>query len=696
MKKIQTQIILALITLFSGSIHAAQAEIVAKDTLVLDLPNVTLEQERDNGQLNNALTFIGLGSDGKEWKSQIWFIADDIYGEWQDNDFLNWDGSLGSGCYNYIRPAKSDLGFYPYEQSLVAHISQDEKGGTVIEVNGLIKNWGTWRRVLIHALIPAVEPKDTITTDLGHAYVLYNNFYQYYLIEGSNDDYSLRFGLQTDSLRDGTYHMAELLIPEFQSTAGDTIPVKDATLEISHQDNIHLYALSLLSEDNILYEIAFDDHIADTLTTDTVAITCYHSTLTDFTLLYGYYQLYGESSDYRVAINITQEAIENEYVILSTEHFDLSQTVVYNNQTDSLIHIVNAHASIVLEDKDVTMYASLTGMDTRLYEVTIPIGRSSLPVTEDTVYMDFGHHVGRVDYSAPIGYFGVVLSEPEEYDVHATFYAGGDLSGDFSIEHFDYESTYITTYPKDTNLVRFTDIRMATAHLDSIGDTLHIQLTMIGIDNVTYIAEAYLLPKRWLHGQDVNVDYQNGKVSMVGLSIGEAGGYSAYMIQLQRADYWTLDSEPGGNSEFFSFFFVTDKESSIEGEYGYSAGNLSPEYYHTIMEDSTEIYLGPMAGTLSIKALNSQQIPLADGSVYHTHWYEIKAEFLANNGEIYTLSGKNVLLCIDTEGDMVEIAEGDLAIEDTSTIRRPTKRITGGELIIERAGHRYNALGIRR
>ncbi len=82
---------------------------------------------------------------------------------------------------------------------------------------------------------------------------------------------------------------------------------------------------------------------------------------------------------------------------------------------------------------------------------------------------------------------------------------------------------------------------------------------------------------------------------------------------------------------------------------------------------------------------------------YHTHWYSINAEFVAENGIIYTLMGDNILLCVDSDTEeLVELSESELtALEDVLSEQgyRIEKVLENGQILIRRAEATYDLQG---
>ena len=94
---------------------------------------------------------------------------------------------------------------------------------------------------------------------------------------------------------------------------------------------------------------------------------------------------------------------------------------------------------------------------------------------KDTIFIDFGEGVGRMDYSQGLGMLGIVLVDDGDIDVHVAAYNNLRLSGTIYSDYFDYNGCYLTTYLAEGS-TRFTDIKPAQMTLSSIGDTLHITL----------------------------------------------------------------------------------------------------------------------------------------------------------------------------------------------------------------------------
>lgn len=690
-------LILLLALIFSGSISAIPTEITAKDTLVLNLPAVTLEQQRNAGVMTNIFTFVGTGSDGKQWSSQIEFNADSIFGEWKDNDFYNWDGSHGSGSFNFLRQANSDIVFYAYKEALTAHITKNEQETTLIDVNGLINVWGSWRRVLIHAEIAAPAPEDTVYADLGVAAVIVNSFFGTTIIEGKNDTYHLAFGITGTELEDGTYLMGNMLKPELILLPADTIEPADANVVISTRaDSEKEIVLTMLSTENILYIISM--HTGQLPITDTVAIDCRASEIRDYSLEYQLFEVSGQATGYNVAVAIAADYWNNLLAgdTLTNKQLVMNYTSIADMQTEAIVRIFDAKVSLqMIEQNKGILYANLKGVNGTLYQVTMPIGFSYLPEAKDTVNIDCGEGVGRIDYRQGIGYIGLILYKQGVADAQVVLYNGMSLLGTFTPEYFDYEQCRIMEV-RDTVLV-FHDIKAAQITLDSIHDTLHITLDAVAINDTLYHMTAWMGPKRCLTGDSVSYNIgTDNNVHMVALRAPAPGEEDAdiYHINFQRGV--SEDSEIARDAEIWNFGIWQEDVDGVEGIYGYSEGTMDDRLYHTIYEDGVEIYLAPVAGTMEIEVVEEITIPY-EGGEYNTHIYTIVSDFVAENGVLYHLSGTNYIICADAEtGVLIELTEQLLtALTEALSEKgyRVEKILRDGQLIIVSGGKEYDVMG---
>lgn len=244
MKKISILIGLML-ALCTGYTQAAEMDVVVKDTIEYTTTNIVIDQD-------DSTTYITLFSMDKVWRSQVRYLSLEKTGEYGAEECgltRKWGAN-----YNYIRPVKSDFQFYSYKE-LAVRVSEDAEG-LHIEVNGLINDWGTWRRVLIHGLVAYVAPKDTVEIALGQANVEYNALYQNYSIQAENEDYSWQVALQGEVL-DGEYKDNKILVPRLLRKIDEyEIEGKLYSAQCtSVEDETTITVEFVGTKDNILYRI---------------------------------------------------------------------------------------------------------------------------------------------------------------------------------------------------------------------------------------------------------------------------------------------------------------------------------------------------------------------------------------------------------------------------------------------------------
>lgn len=675
-----------------GSVRSMAEDLVAVNTIQMMYPDVVSEPDPNNELYN--FTFKGADSKGKKWRVQIKYTSPIMYGVFEDADFYNLDGSVEAGAYyNYIR-TDDGMSFFPFKHlnaTIVHHADS-----IVIDMNGLYKNRNDeWERVLVHAFVPTPAPTDTIYADLGRVATMPHMIYESLYLDAGNEEYSLAFGISGQmSLSAGTYYTADLLKPEFVRVAqNDTIESASAELNVRDTtDGYHALTLQLYSVDNVLYVL--DMHTGKPEITDTVTVDCLTGGILE-QAEFNMFQIYGEGNEYNAAVSVTRGVIENGLRSIPRDSILLAYTAVAN-RTD-LIPIRIEEADALLETSEETgvktLRATLYGTNGTLYKVSIPLGHSYLPEAKDTINIDFGDGVGRVDYSQGLGLIGFVLANESNVDVHVSAIAGMKLSGTIYSDYFNYDGCYITTYSEEST--RFTDIKAAQMTLDSVGDVLHITLDAITITDTLYHMTARLQPKYALTGTEIEYSVAlTDDVSMIALTTDSL----VYRMQFQRADQWTEDYEPLGNYELWTFSFLAEKPYSIAGTYGFSAGNLDMAQLFVLYEDGTEIYLAPVAGTLTLTCIDELTIPLDNQSSFKTHIYSIEANVLAENGRIYHLQGDNFLLCVNAEtGEFVEIPESSTALNDALEERGFVVRkvLRNGQILIERAEGTYNMQGAR-
>lgn len=706
-----------LIALFCccTSLSVAQT-ITVSDTLTLTVTSIVPEP---NPNANDYIfSFYGTDNTNKSQKVQIRYNSTSMYGTFTNNDFYNWDGSPSSGTYNYIRRTDSDLYFYPFKNELTAIVA-DEAGATVIDVNGLINVYGKWTRVLLHGVIPAPVPDDTVSIDLGLTTVIPMNQlgYEYLRLDAANDTYSLAFGIVgTNTLQTGTYYQAELLRPDLVVLPNDTIAVSSATLVVTDiAGGYHNLALTLLSADNILYNVSMHTGLVEA--TDTVQVVCPSGLMQNLKEMYGIYQLAGVSADYQVAIALNPGVIEQSQLSFTNDSVNLAYTRLLNVATQQMIYVQSASGRFVPDSSAflprMMVYADLLGINGTLYQVSFPVGGSQLPTAVDTTVVECGNDgVMRLDYTYGAGYLGMVVGN-DDFDAHVVVYNGLSMKGNFGTDMFLYNEDvpgtsaicYLTQYNIPDVDARLSNIAACEMRMDSIGDTVRIELNVVTESSHMYCFRTNMLPLAAISGVEHTYSINNPLREdgmMVAMRLDKWNNEQTFALQFQRSDAWNEDGEMmGQNGEVWSFVFMQDSVDGIAGTYGYSAGTLMEEQYHMLTERGIEIWLMPMAGTLTITPIQAVTIPAAIIGArkdYHTHIYSVEADMVMENGQLYHLTGTNFLLCVDyvTE-QMVELTELQTALDEVLGEQnlRVKKVLRNGMLLLESTDRTYTISGQR-
>lgn len=686
MKK--TMVLFAALVCLSGIGRVTAEDIVPVKTISMNYPTVVSEPDPNN----NSYVFIfkGEDADAKKWRVQINYISSSIYGTFTDADFYNLDDLAEPGArYNYIR-TEDGMNFFPFKHLTASVIYHQDS--VVLDVNGLYQNSSDrWERVLIHGILPIPVPTDTVYADLG--VVKETPVYEGVKLQAANADYTLLWAIGGKSLlQAGTYYMADMAQPQFVHVAdNDTIEPLSAEATVKdREEGCFDVEMRILSADNVLYVLTMHTTIE---VRGTVQVECLRGQLLEKPE-FDMFQFYGAGMDYNAAVSVKRSAVTGGEQTIPQDSLVLAYTAVARLSDQVTIGVRKAEVGIKnapAAGKKI-LYADLYGNNDTLYQVTIPIGYSYLPATKDTVTIDFGTGVGRVDYSQGVGMIGFVLADEGDVDVHVSAYCGMQLSGTIYSDYFNYDGCYVTTYTETG--ARFADIRLAQMTLDSVGDVLHITLDAVTVADTTYHMTARLLPKYALTGEEVaySVDIADA-VQMVALTTDN----TVYRMQLQRADQWTEEGEPLGDVELWGFQFYQPEPNTIAGTYGYSAGNLDIEQQMVIVEDGTEIYLAPFAGTLALTCGDELSLNIS-GKTYKTHYYEVSASVLAENGIIYHLEGTTFLLCVNVEtGEWVELTENMSALNDALMEHgfRVRKVLRDGRILIECADGTFDMQGVR-
>lgn len=613
----------------------------AADTVKFATHNVVLEDNPNAGQYN-----ISLYSEDGEWKVQLNYHSEEsMFGTFGNDDF----GLSGTGkYYNYARNPQNDMVFYSFTDMAVT--VSDEVTEYHISANCLASNNV---RFLIEGSLAVLTPNDTVSSDLGYAQRIDNAFYGTYTFSAENDAYSLAYGVVGESPI-GTFYTADILMPElYDKQRGEKIGVKSAIAVHEQVADTLWLTLDVLGEDLTLYHLTMFNakHEVPIVAEENIEIEG-DIALQDLTEMYGCYQLAGQNQEWGVGIAFVPSAFDSDRSEWGMDDIFLPYTTMIRLADNYVVKIHDVNVKLeVTEDQQMIFRAEITSLEGVLYHVTLKTaGRGYLGNPDQVVNIEL-EQMALIDYSQP-GVIGLGAYMPEQCQMRVYLYAN-QLRGDYYTDDAMLEMCDVMIVrPEDQTFV-FHDAKRINTHFETDDEGVtHVTIDMLAVDNVLYHATCSIPALRCLSDCTYSLD----DAMMIALREATDEGL-LYTMQFQRLPEDVDDLDVIDEGEIFSFVFAPESEG-IGGEYGYSAGTLDDQTCHYIYEQGTEVRLAPVAGTLQITPL--ERITIED--FYHTSLYEIHFQFVAQNAAIYQGSGQNFLLCIDEEGEFVEVDEPALAL----------------------------------
>lgn len=677
--------VLPLIALLTGLIPATAKAAEATDTVRFATHNVVLEDDPKRGQYN-----FSLYSDDGQWKVQLNYHAEgSMFGTFGNDDFgLSTTGKY----YNYARNPKNDMVFYSFTDMAVE--VSDRSTEYHISANCLASNNV---RFLIEGSLDVLTPMDTVSLDLGYAQRVTNTFYGTHTFTAETDAYQLTYGVVAPDPV-GTFYTADILMPELtDKRTGQRVGLKSATAVHRLEADTLWLTLDALADDLRLYHLTMynAERTVPVVAEETIDIEG-DITLQDLTEMYGCYQLSGQNRTWAVGIAFVPDAFAPGRREWTMDDIFMPYTTLIRLEDQHAVRIHDVHVWLTDADQ-LTFRADITATDGVLYHITLrTAGPGYLGEPDAVVEMDLGQ-AAMLDYTEP-GVIGLGAYLPMQYQLRLYLNAHR-LEGDYYTDDAVLDRCDVMVVRPQTSTFVFHDARRVNTHFETDREgQCHVTVDMLGVDNVLYHATFTVPALRCL----ADASYVLDDALMVALrddaDASAPGQQPRYTLQFQRLpdDADQLDAIRDG--EIFTFGFTPAAEG-IGGDYGYSAGNLDPAATHVVYEQGTELRLGPVAGTLSLKPV--QRVTF-DGT-YHTTLYDTEFRFVAQNSVIYEGRGRTLLLCIDAEGELVEVSEPALAsIRQQLAERglRVQKVLRGGRMMIvsptnNNEENRYTADGKR-
>lgn len=692
MKTLTNRLILLIFTLCAIAAKCpAQTTADETNTVRFVADRVVMEDDPTNRNY-----IFSLYSPDGQWKIQINYYADEMFGTFTTEDF----NLKGSGRnYNYVRNPQNDMVFYSFTEMEVE--VTDNVTSVGIKANCLASNK---TRFIVEGSAEVAIPTETVNLDLGYANIVENPFYGIYTFSAENDDYRLEYGIVGESLL-GTFYRADLLMPELTDrSTGEKIPIVNATaVHTADADGTKHFAIDLISEDLICYSVTmFNAPIEVTVNEEVNIDLGTQCVLQDLTDMYGCYQFGGQNDEYGVAIALKPEAIESGRREWNMDDIYMPYTTVMRVSDGYRPTLHDVKASFSSADHLATVLAEILSLDGTLYHVRMGLEMPGyVPEPKETIELDYGR-VAIVDYTQGIGTVGLGGVLPGKSQMRLYLNAH-DLEGEFTTEDIIPDMCDVMMAGEDT--FRFMDAWDVKANVTrDANDLLHFDINMLCKDTIMYHATMYLPPLECLHDADYRLERNDG-YQLLALRQGTDGQYAEYTLQFGNAEY-RYDNPQTGEGRYegnlFSFY-LGHEGSGIAGEYGYSAGTLADDEPHMFFEDGTEVRVGPIAGTLTITPLNP--ITLYIGSQrYSTTIYDVEFHFVGQNGVVYNGKGSDFLVCIDGDSDEDDIRYVEITEPLLDGIReqlaeqgyKVRKALQGGRMLIVSPDATYSADGTLR
>lgn len=678
-KKFSLSSLLMMLFLCFGASNAQAQD----ETLVTFFSeNATMEDDPNNRNYN-----ITIYSPDDQWKIQLNYYADSMFGTFGNDDFML---STTGKYYNYARNPHNDMVFYSFTDMNVTVTDE----GEYIHVSADCVAKGKYHFV-VEANIGSPHATETVSDNLGYARVTPNSFYGTYVINAENDNYKLAYGIVSESLV-GTFYRADILLPELtDKKTGQEIEVISATAVHTQEGETTNMVIDILSKDLIMYHLTMYNGPAEIEVKEERTIEIPSGIMQDLSQYYGCWQFAGQTADYAVSLAVTPDVMESGKTEWTTSDFFLPYTQIIALADNSTEDIANINATVERNDEAVVIKADALCMSGVLYHITMSLPYDGgLPPVSETVNIDFGRVVV-LDYSKGMDVIGVGAAIPNQCQMRF-YFNGHDLEGRLSNDDFILDLCDVMVV--NDGVYSFKDASYVKAKMEKEGERINITVDMVCVNDVNYHATMYLEDMKCLHDATYSLS-PDDDVMMIALAEAAGDGTCDYTVQFQQNAEFVYDDEGliAEDGAVFSFSF-NQKEGSITGEYGYSAGTLSDGgYYHQIFEKGCEVRVAPVAGTLNIQPVEKVTIDF-DGD-YTTWVYNVNFQFVGTNGVIYKGEGENILLCINDDGDFITLDESEytrieqhLAEKGYNNVR---KVVRNGKIVILAGDKTYDLNGAR-
>ena len=560
-----------------GMKKAAAADIVLNGEGFLVGP----EYEAETGEW-----YIALEAQGYTFRL-CWFGDEDNYCGSYTFDDMSMDYSWG--WYQ-----SADMFYEIYFQDVTMTISEKMEGSMkqiVVDATILDTNDRTYK---VHSVHTVFTPKNTVESVLNNSTVTMD--YGYYVLEGSNDDLSVKLGVISDVI-EGEYTKSSFDMNQTKIVyKGVEQKMLQANMmiglgELGDGDYGYKAALSFFSQDTVLHNVLMTVPLPKAK--DTIEVVCHNLFVDESYADFGIIMVGGSNAEYDVF------AMYEDYYA-SEGVFDVALTVT---DKTTWLDVSSIRGSLTLKETAEGWEVNIEAYcdDYNWYSIDMNF---EVPVPTKTVKVEF-ENSAIASYRPDQLHMVQLIQYADDYEASITIYNTG-LDEKFGVDRVlsDYTELYDWTVESS---VEIADVQGV---LSQRGDTTVINASYIGFNAVQYDVEFWYTVPEPVDTVEIEMPVK-------------------FTNTLQDG-YYILSSYTPDNSIFISLSPMTDGEVSgtfvndgLFGKFGAEGGRY--DFY----SGNTFIYVESEWANYTIEQGELVVEQAADGTI------TAEAKFIARNGVYY-------------------------------------------------------------
>ena len=649
-------------------VNAKHEEIIAKGLVEAYIEDATLTQADWNFTVEGKNADLDL---------KIVFNNSDVIGTY-GLKMVDWENS----AIAYKGASISPISFKA-TVNLATHTETGELA-YVTEINMLGNDTVDYHIILA---APLSAPTDTIELtaidlNIDDSYALWMGSVDFY---ATTPEFSIRGGWRAESVEEGTYDAAIFL----DDADWNTITSLNAQIEVSLDNNSNwAIEATMLGNDNKVYNLHLSWSVPEQ--TDTVLVAFEHSAKAKYyPHLENDIQIYNENDLYRASINVAGVGLGEEF---DAEYMDsyFSYLEAKDGTPISVAEIVNGQLYQVGDTTKIEAdYVTFEGIlyQVRLwYVASTPTETVNLNIENAEFILDFEYNgvynlVGYTDDQQTAVVFTIYALAKEE--IPGTFVNDGKF-GEFGEGQYDFDASnsYVGKWNADMQMydLYYMEKGQVVVELDE-EDSIVVKASVVCEDAIQYeidLTSKYEKPH-------LEFDSESDPVER----IYEAN--ATLIINDQTLDYGLIsvqiiDEVAGDITALYFVMSEVDAETVIpEGVYPIE----SSWWDYTVLASTGMDWDGSV--------MPSYYAGYADGWLVDPFYFFVSGEVAVTKNEDSSLNIEiNALNSCDIPVHIVYSAAGATSVENTqAAVNGVRKQIRHGQLLIQREGKTYNALGVQ-